>query len=285
MCQRTNPTAVDRTHKKDFELWFKTRVIGQRNLNPLDVSADLYALACGPESWVASYAGCIISGKRFHTKRREVRRRTQNSGVFVTGDNQSNNVDFYGVIHDILEIHYMGWRRVYLFRCEWFDVGDRRRGVRVDDHLVSVNMDRTWYKDEPFVLACQASQCFYIKDVRVKGNWHVVQKFTNRNVYDIPPIEMVAEEKDVNASSDADAYQENESSHHYTPVQGHDVLVPTPLSRNDIEPRRVDAREAGCIDNARLEDFINDAELGSTSSDATGDEEGSEEHGFTTESE
>lgn len=46
--------------------------------------------------------------------------------------------------------------------------------MRVDDYMISVNMNGTWYKDEPFVLASQADQYFYIRDLRAKGSWGVV---------------------------------------------------------------------------------------------------------------
>ncbi|XP_040999482.1 uncharacterized protein LOC121256215 [Juglans microcarpa x Juglans regia] len=128
-CNVHTPNCIDRTHQIEFPTWFKKRVQDHRITNPLDVTADLYALACGPERWVTSYATCIINGKRFYTKQRELRRRTHNSGVFVTGDESTNNVDFYGVINDIVELHYMGRRQVYLFMCDWFDMGDPRRGV------------------------------------------------------------------------------------------------------------------------------------------------------------
>ncbi|XP_042972958.1 uncharacterized protein LOC122304759 [Carya illinoinensis] len=85
-CKVNNETSVDRTHQNEFPTWLKKRVQDQRSNNPLDVSPDLYALACGPDNVVASYGACIVNGKRFHTKLREHRRRTQNSGVLVTGD-------------------------------------------------------------------------------------------------------------------------------------------------------------------------------------------------------
>ena len=121
---------------------------------PTTISDELYALACGPEPTVASYAGCIMNGVQFHTKERERHRRTQNCGVVVHGEHQGSPCDFYGVLNDIIEIRYMGWRKVYLFQCTWYDVGDPRRGIRVRDHLTIVNTDRQWYKDEPFALAC-----------------------------------------------------------------------------------------------------------------------------------
>lgn len=75
-----------------------------------------------------------------------------------------------------------------MFRCDWFDVGDTRRGINVCDHTTSVNMSRTWYADEPFALATKASQVFYLKDTNLG---YVVQKITYRNVYDIPQLPIV----------------------------------------------------------------------------------------------
>ncbi|XP_042964595.1 uncharacterized protein LOC122298807 [Carya illinoinensis] len=265
---------------------FNQKVQEQHMTNPLDVNADLYALACRPERWVASYAACIIHGKRFHTKNREFRRRTQNSGVLVIGDESTNNVDFYGVINDIVELHYMGRRQVYLFMCDWFDVGDTRRGVRVDNHMTSINMDRTWYKDEPFVLACQASQCFYIRDIRAKGRWFVVQKYMNRNVYDIPPVPRVLGELD-GSSSDDDIYQENEASYDYAPLHCDACPMSTPLSRNDVEPMVIDAQEvtSPAGQNMRVADFIDDGMIASGSGYASDDGEYSDEDDLSTDDE
>ncbi|XP_042958053.1 uncharacterized protein LOC122293566 [Carya illinoinensis] len=285
-CKVSNLNSIERTQQTEFPIWFKQRVLDQRSKNPLDVSPDLYALACGPDRWIASYAACVINVKRFHTKSRELRRRSQNSGVLVTGDQDTDNVDFYGVINDVVELHYMGGRRVYLFSCDWFDVGDKKRGVRVDNHLTSLNMNRTWYKDEPYVLACQASQCFYIRDLREKGNWYVVQKYNNRNVYDIPPVPRVLESID-GESSDDDAYQENESAYDYPLLHCDACPVSTPLSRTDIEPSLIkprDQMESG--GNSRLlGDFIDDAMAPSGSGDAYGDWEYSDDDDPSTEEE
>ncbi|KAF5470111.1 hypothetical protein F2P56_010651 [Juglans regia] len=277
-CDVHSPNHTDRKHQTEFPSWFKQRVQEQRITNPLDVTADMYALACGPERYVASYAACIVNGKRFHTKQRELRRRTQNSGVLVIGDESANNVDFYGVINDIVELHYMGRRRVYLFMCDWFDVGDQRRGVRVDNHMTSINMDRIWYKDEPFVLACQASQCFYIRDVRAQGRWFVVQKFTNRNVYDIPPVPRVLEDIDGEFGDD-DAYQEDDPSLTYAPLECDACPVSTPLNRNDIEPTSIDAQDVTvpAIEDINSFDFIDDGMVASSSGDAYASDEYSDE--------
>ncbi|XP_042976304.1 uncharacterized protein LOC122307470 [Carya illinoinensis] len=284
-CRVQHPNSIVSTHQTEFATWFKHCIQEHRTKNPLDVSADLYALACGPDRWVASYDACIINGKRFHTKGRELRRRTQNSGVLVTGDEATNNADFYGCLKNIIELRYMEWRRVYLFECDWFDVGDRKRGVRVDDHMISVNLSRTWYKDEPFVLASQADQCFYIRDLRVKGNWGVVQNYTNRNVYNIPS--MLRSNADINdgESSTHEADQENESSYYYEPVQcDNSDPVSTPLDRLDIPPSHIDAREVMHVDGQCIDssDFINDDMMNSGSEDACSEGEYSDEEDLST---
>ncbi|XP_042958210.1 uncharacterized protein LOC122293820 [Carya illinoinensis] len=287
-CKVQHPNSIDRTHQTNFPTWFKHRIQEHRIKNPHDVSEDLYALACGPDRWVASYAASIINGKRFHTKQRELRRRTQNSGVLVTGDEDTNNADFYGVINNIIELRYMEWRRVYLFQCDWFDVGDKKRGVRVDDHMISVNMNRTWYKDEPFVLASQADQCFYIRDLRAKGNWGVVQNYTNRNVYNIPSVSTTIEDINDGDSSINEADQENESSNYYEPVQSdNENPVSTPLDRLDIPPSHIDAREVMASDGQcnSSSGFINDDMLTSGSGDADSEGEYSDEDDLSTDEE
>lgn len=45
----------------------------------------------------------------------------------------------------------------------------------------------------------------------------MVQKYTNRNVYDIPSVPRVLEDID-GSSSDDDAYQETEESYDYAPL-------------------------------------------------------------------
>ncbi|XP_042964514.1 uncharacterized protein LOC122298711 [Carya illinoinensis] len=130
-----NPDNIDRRHQSQFPSWFRARIRELCAVRPIEVFDDIYALACGPDPWVTSYAGCIMNGVQFHTKEHERHHRTQNIGVAVHGEHRGSPVDFYMVLHDIIEIRYMGWRKFYLFQCVWYDVGDSRRGIRVRDHL------------------------------------------------------------------------------------------------------------------------------------------------------
>ena len=148
---------------------------------------DLLSLSRGPMKCVTSFKGYIINGYRFHVQDYDKGLRTQNCGVVVVGESDEENktVDYYGELTEILELQFVGGRRVMLFRCVWFDVYDKERGVKVDEYgFVSVNWQRLLKVNEPFVLANQASQVFYVDDLSNKG-WHIVQKVQPRDSFDV----------------------------------------------------------------------------------------------------
>ena len=145
------------------------------------------SLALGPDSRVSRYTGCMVNGYRFHTQSREKDRKTQNSGVVVKGDHGNNTVDFYGTLQDIIEVEYLvGKQKVLLFKCDWWESKDKS-GVLVDkeSRLISVNLCKKWYVDQPYILAYQAHQIFYLQDLELRKSWHVVQSFSPRNAYDV----------------------------------------------------------------------------------------------------
>ncbi|CAL1370205.1 unnamed protein product [Linum trigynum] len=59
----------------------------------------------------------------------------------------------------------------------------------MDGHLTSMNMDRKWCTEDPYVLASQANQVFYIADIKNGGAWHIVHKVCPRSLYDVPEKE------------------------------------------------------------------------------------------------
>ena len=141
------------------------------------LSSEIIDLVKGPQKTISRMSGCTINGHRFHTKVRERRRKSQNSGVLVQGDHQGEIIDFYGVLIDIIELYYIGRNRVLIFKCDWWDVGNKRR-INVDEFgFVSVNVNKTWYKDQPIVLASQAQQVFYVNDLKLGKDWRVVESF------------------------------------------------------------------------------------------------------------
>ncbi|XP_042948769.1 uncharacterized protein LOC122281391 [Carya illinoinensis] len=154
----------------------------------------------------------------------------------------------------------MGWRHLFLFRCEWFDVGDARRGIHVGDHITSVNTSRKWYKDEPFVLACQAAQVFYLQDNSKHGNWSVVQRVTSRNTYDVPIIPSEHGDEDDDQNLNYAAFQENEPSYAVLEPEEDDNGISSPLHRTDVSPIDVpgDTVLGDAIPTPGDDDFIDD---------------------------
>ncbi|KAH0777523.1 hypothetical protein KY290_008934 [Solanum tuberosum] len=58
-------------------------------------------------------------------------------GTIVAGeiDEEDKTIDYYGELTDILELQFIGGRRLVLFRCMWFDVYDNERGVKMDEYV------------------------------------------------------------------------------------------------------------------------------------------------------
>ncbi|KAF7832267.1 uncharacterized protein G2W53_014600 [Senna tora] len=92
--------------------------------------------------------------------------------------------EYYGVLEDVYELNYIGNRKVYLFKCHWWDVAHFERGYKVDKYgFVSVNTKRSLNTNEPFVLASQAKQVFYFDDISDPG-WLVVVKTNPRDLFE-----------------------------------------------------------------------------------------------------
>lgn len=134
-----------------------------------DISKELELLAMGPNRSAKKFCGYVINGYRFHTKYRDAWSKTQNSGVFLTALTTSfasskdqtpkvGDVDYYGAIEEILEIDYWGEFTVLLFKCCWYHAEKDLYG------MTRVNFNRLLQKSDPYVMASQVQQVFYIKD-------------------------------------------------------------------------------------------------------------------------
>lgn len=146
-----------------------------------DISKELKLLAMGPNRAAKRFSGYVINGYRFYTKYRDSKCTTQNSGVFLsslttsfaTSKDQNPEigvVDYYGQIEEIIEIDYWGELSVVLFRCCWYhaekDMYDMTR----------VNFNRVVQKSDPYVMAAQVQQVFYIEDPTDKMFRNVINK-------------------------------------------------------------------------------------------------------------
>lgn len=147
-----------------------------------NVVTDLTWLARGPSGFAVKCKRFVINGFRFRTKDIDNEKNTQNCGVRVTATTTNDaNVTYYGKLVDIIELDYSGPRKVVLFECEW--VNDR--GVKQDElGFTLVNFGRRLITEEPYVLASQALQVFYAKDLVEKG-WHVAINIMPRDLFNM----------------------------------------------------------------------------------------------------
>ncbi|KAL4329491.1 hypothetical protein AHAS_Ahas13G0305400 [Arachis hypogaea] len=78
----------------------------------------------------------------------------------------------------MFELDYYGQFKVVLFKCEWYTVAKDNFG------LSYVYFSKKCYQEEPFVLASQVNQCFYVQDPYVSDK-HYVMKTIPRDLFRI----------------------------------------------------------------------------------------------------
>uniref|UniRef100_A0A803LSU4 Uncharacterized protein n=1 Tax=Chenopodium quinoa TaxID=63459 RepID=A0A803LSU4_CHEQI len=184
-------------HSKDFMDWFREKVDLILKDGHDNIPDHILWLSKGPSHVAKKYTGYSVNGYRFYTMKRDANCVTQNSGVTLTAITHSfasskdqnpvvGNVNYYGSITEIIEISYHGHFSVVLFRCQWF------HSEKDDDELITVNMNKTVSKEEPFILATQAHQVFYVEDLNREG-WHYAVQ--------IPPREFLDERMEARGSA------------------------------------------------------------------------------------
>jgi hypothetical protein len=136
---------------------------------------------------VLKYHVYAINGYTFRTKSHDGSVH-QNSGVMVeaTAMRISKEVVthekhlYYGVLREIWVLDYHV-KKIPLFMCDWVD---NRIGVKQDKlGYTLVELNKLGHKDDPFIMASQARQVFYVKDQLDKKN-SIVFNMPPRNYRD-----------------------------------------------------------------------------------------------------
>ena len=228
-----------------------------------------------PDNEAKRFKRYVINGLKFRTKDFETTRKTQNSGVCVDTE---GGATYYGELIDIIELNYSDKYRYVLFKCQWADVISGR-GYKKDDFGFSlVNFSRLIHKgdqliDEPYVLASQASQVFYVEDVRHK-DWMVVVKTKPREVFDVG-IEVVDDDEEVdtymenvpyNVTTD-DACDDANDNHAWAWVDEEGTIYDTPLISED------ELLEQDFIDDEALSDDVYESNDDESNDDESSDED------------
>ena len=188
--RRNNPKQSEKwllhEHNKTFRKWFEAQILKE---NPS--SETLRWLGGGLKFEVFVCNGYDINNISFYTKSLDDRSRVQNSGVCVEAESMQfssakdknpvlGSMPYYGIIQEIWEVSYTKFK-VPVFKCQWID---NKNGVERDHFgMTRVDFLKVGYKDEPFIMAHQATQVFYVKDPS-NERWSVVLRGKNTQTSD-----------------------------------------------------------------------------------------------------
>ena len=88
---------------------------------------------------------------------------------------------FYGIITEIWDLDYTMFR-IPVFKCDWVD---NKNGIKVDDlGFTLVDFSKIAHKSDPFILASQAKQVFYVQD-QLDPRWSVVLSTPKKDFLDM----------------------------------------------------------------------------------------------------
>ena len=165
-----NEVWIQSYHTKSFAAWFQKH-IAKDIQSGSSINHTLRWLSHMPQTRVLSYEAYIINGFRFHTVERDNMHINQNSGATVVAESYHvsslkdanpilSSSSYFGVIQEIWELDYIKFR-IPVFKCRLFDP----TRLKVNDlGLTVIDCNKIGFKNDPFILATQARQIFYVKD-------------------------------------------------------------------------------------------------------------------------
>ena len=186
-----NPSMTEKwiidKHNLSFIDWIRDRIIPLIGHFPTLIFETLHWLSQKPRYEVFQYTSYVINGCTFYTKEQDGKSTMQNSGVTLVAEamhvasaKDKNptyaDMNYYGVIEHIWELDYTVFK-IPVFGCRWVDNGS---GVRYEDGFTLVDLNRAGHKQDPFILASQATQVFYVTDP-ADNRWSVVLSTKKRN--------------------------------------------------------------------------------------------------------
>jgi hypothetical protein len=103
--------------------------------------------------------------------------------------------------------------------------------MKDDGYFKSINITGRWYKDDPFIMATDATQVFFLEDTKLGPCWRVLQEFGHQHIFDV-------EESDTNQPiheqvqmRSQEAYQEE----HISSIDGAVRDIPPDIDLLDMD--------------------------------------------------
>ena len=105
--------------------------------------------------------------------------------------------------------------------------------------MTGFEIGTTIFANEPFVLATQVQQVYYMDDYNRKGNWKVVEKVIHRHIWDIPSATSNDDDDEEEIFINKDAYQEEASNDIHAIFYDADEEIS--LVREEVPSTEIDA--------------------------------------------
>ncbi|KAK1621385.1 hypothetical protein QYE76_026902 [Lolium multiflorum] len=165
--QRTDGDII-KEHNSTFTRWFKDKMLAY----PIDKDSSaeeklIFTLSQGAEHNLITFQAYDINGYTFYTEEKDMKSDYQNSGVTMesyTGDVKQR---YYGKIEEIWELSYVE-ENVPMFRvrCAKSVVKEDRyfTTMVIPEAKSKIAGAKVTAKYEPWILASQVDQCFFITD-------------------------------------------------------------------------------------------------------------------------
>lgn len=221
---------------------------------------ELFALSKGPARMVHCYPSCIVNGVRFRSKERDERKKTQNSGVSVLGEHDDDEIDFYGYLTNVVALDYIMDYKVVVFKCDWYNTDPKKKRIKRDYHFKSVYTKDKWFVNDPYILAIQAKQVFYVDDPKFGRDWKVVQIVEQRQVWDV-----------IEKEDNSDAYQQLQTGmvefardpdidpeHYKNDDQGTGGMELTNLTEQQLQQMRQNLEKTNDYEHPFIDDDVDD---------------------------
>ena len=123
----------------------------------------------------------------------------------MKGDDSTSNMDWYGVLNKVIALDFPGEKEVILFECDWYDVPaatkNKSRGYSKDQYgIIDIDTTRRRYVNDPYVLATQVEQVFYVKCAN-KSNWSSAVRIKPRTLFSMPESEDTEQQGQIDIDS------------------------------------------------------------------------------------
>ena len=223
---------VMKEHNSGFTRWFRNRVFANPPHGEYSEEDKLiFALAQGAAHNLMTYQAYDINGYTFYTEDKDNNCDYQNSGVtgiFYTGDVPER---YYGRIEEIWELDYVT-EKVPMFRVRWAKSVEKE-GRYFTTMVIPPKSKTTGAnapaRNEPWVMASQVDQCWFITDPSKPSR--VVVRRGKRNIIG---MDGVANEQDFDQNGDPKMEDGYGNQTPYTTTAPKKGVLPYKRSSEDV---------------------------------------------------